>query len=140
MAPPLLTGLRILLAEDGPDNQRLITFMLRKAGAEVSIVANGKLAVESMTVDGTVSGELVSPSPFDLVLTDIQMPEMDGYTATRTLRDKGAKVPIVALTAHAMQGDRDRCIEAGCDGYAQKPVDRQMLLAVCRAAVDGTPQ
>ncbi|MEQ1632333.1 MAG: PAS domain S-box protein [Planctomycetota bacterium] len=133
---PVLAGVRILLAEDGPDNQRLITFHLKKAGAEVATVANGKLAVESMTVDGTVDGALQSPSPFDLVLTDIQMPEMDGYTATRTLRDKGATVPIVALTAHAMQGDMERCLEAGCNGYAQKPIDRQKLLLVLRQALD----
>ncbi len=73
-----LIGLRILLAEDGLDNQKLIGYHLRKAGAEVVIVQNGKEAIQSLTIDGDISSELISPVPFDLILTDIQMPEMDG--------------------------------------------------------------
>lgn len=131
-APALpLSGVNILFAEDGPDNQKLISFMLRKGGASVTVVENGKLAVESLTVDGTVNGPLISPPPFHLVLMDMQMPEMDGYTATQTLRDKGADFPIIALTAHAMSSDRDLCLAAGCTEYATKPIDKKTLTELC---------
>jgi len=126
-----LNGMRILLAEDGPDNQRLISHVLRKAGAHVRIVENGRLAVESLTVDGTLDGELLVPPPVDLLLSDMQMPEMDGYAATRLLRAKGCSLPIVALTANAMTGDADKCIQAGCDEYETKPIDKDKLIATC---------
>lgn len=127
LAQPLV-GVRILLAEDGPDNVRLIALYLRKAGAEVRVAENGKLAVEHLSVAGDVDGPLLDPSPVDLLLTDIQMPEMDGYTATRLLRAKGCTLPIVALTANAMSGDVDKCLSAGCDDYASKPIDRNTLI------------
>jgi PAS domain S-box-containing protein len=135
--PPALplVGVRILLAEDGPDNQRLICFHLRKAGADVRTVENGRMAVETMTLDGTLDAELAEPPPVDLLLTDMQMPEMDGYNATRLLRAKGCRLPIVALTAHAMSDDRDKCLQAGCDSYATKPIERAALVAVCAAAI-----
>ena len=126
-----LNGMRILLAEDGTDNQRLISHVLRKAGAHVRIVENGRLAVESLTVDGTLDGELLDPPPVDLLLSDMQMPEMDGYAATRLLRAKGCSLPIVALTANAMAGDADKCIQAGCDEYESKPIDKDKLIATC---------
>lgn len=126
-----LAGMRILLAEDGPDNQRLIGHFLRKAGAEVVVVENGKLAVESLTVDNTLEGALIVPPPFDLCVTDMQMPEMDGYAATRLLRAKGSTLPIVALTANAMSSDMQRCLDAGCDDYATKPIDKQSLVQTC---------
>jgi len=131
-----LAGIRILLAEDGPDNQRLISFLLRKAGAEVTIVQNGRLAVETLSIDGSIRSALASPPAFDLLLTDMQMPEMDGYDATSLLRRKGCTLPIVALTAHAMAGDMDKCLAAGCDDYAAKPIDREKLIQTCRRAVD----
>lgn len=115
---------RILLAEDGIDNQRLISLILRKAGAEVTCVANGLEAYEA------AMAALRSREPFDLVLMDMQMPLLDGYQATRQLRDAGYRLPIVALTAHAMEGDRDRCIQAGCTDYFTKPVDRPKLLGL----------
>ena len=126
-----LKGLRILLAEDGPDNQRLISHILRKAGADVQIVGNGRLAVQSLTVDGSLQGELIHPPPVDLLLSDMQMPEMDGYDATRLLRAKGCLLPIVALTAHAMAGDADKCMQAGCNDYATKPINKNELIATC---------
>ncbi len=126
-----LSGIRILLAEDGPDNQRLITFHLKKAGAEVRLVDTGKHAVESLTIDGTLDGALIEPLPVDLILMDMQMPVMDGYDATRLLTSKGCSVPILALTAHAMASDQDKCLEAGCTVRLTKPIDRTVLLDAC---------
>ena len=129
-----LDGLRILLAEDGKDNQRLIHHHLTRAGAEVTIVDNGRLAVEALTVHASTAGPLRSEPRFDLLLTDIQMPEMDGYTAVRLLRSLGSTLPIVALTAHAMKEDIDKCLAAGCDLYASKPIEKHKLIAVCLEA------
>ncbi len=115
---------RILLAEDGPDNQRLIGFLLRNAGADVTVVEDGQKAVEQLF------GQDAKERPFDVVLMDMQMPRMDGYQATRTLREGGYQGPIIALTAHAMKEDRQRCLDAGCDDYLPKPVERAAMLQV----------
>ncbi|HTO09198.1 MAG TPA: ATP-binding protein [Myxococcota bacterium] len=115
-------GARVLLAEDGLDNQRLVRAFLRPTEAEVALVENGAQAVDQALA------ALDAERPFDLVLMDMQMPVMDGYEATRRLRSEGYSGPIVALTAHAMASDRARCIEAGCDDYLSKPVDRAALL------------
>ncbi len=117
---------RILFAEDGPDNQRLIAFHLRRAGAEVDIADNGRIALEMF------EAALDAGEPYDLVLTDVQMPEMDGLELAAELRSRGISTPIIAVTAHAMTEDRARCIEAGCDSYTTKPVDRLGLLTTCR--------
>jgi CheY-like chemotaxis protein len=113
---------RLLVAEDGLDNQRLIRLVLTKAGHKVELADNGQIALD-LALAARDAGE-----PFDVILMDMQMPEMDGYAATRKLREAGYDRPIIALTAHAMSGDRDQCIEAGCDDYTTKPIDRASLL------------
>ncbi len=137
MPPGSLAGVRIFFAEDGPDNQRLIHFHLSKAGAQVRVFDNGMLAIEALTTTGKADGPLINPAPCDLLLTDMQMPVMDGYTLASVLRARGCILPIIALTAHAMDGDASKCIAAGCDDYATKPIDRFKLIEVCTRAIRG---
>jgi PAS domain S-box-containing protein len=125
-APGLLRG-RVLLAEDGRENQVVLAAYLRKAGLEVAIANDGREAVE-----------LVRARPFDLVLMDMQMPHLDGYGAARTLRREGFTLPIVALTAHAMSEDRHKCLAAGCTDYLSKPVTRHDLLETVRKYLPAT--
>jgi signal transduction histidine kinase/CheY-like chemotaxis protein len=124
---------RVLLAEDGPDNQKLISMILRKAGAEVDLAVNGLEAVEKALA------ALSAQTPYDAILMDMQMPEMDGYEATDRLRQAGYDKPIIALTAHAMMGDRQKCLAAGCDDYATKPVDRVTLLTTLARLMGSSP-
>ena len=124
-APLNLEG-RYLLAEDNVVNQRLILFHLKKAGAHVDVTEDGREALE-MIIAADAAG-----NSYQLLLTDMQMPEMDGYTLARTLRDRANDIPIIALTAHAMAEDRQKCIDAGCNDYVTKPIDRATLLETCR--------
>jgi len=119
---PELAG-RVLLVEDGVDNRMLIERILSRAGAEVTLASHGGEALEAVR-----AGE-----PFDLILMDMQMPVMDGYTATRELRASGCAAPIVALTAHAMREELEACLKAGCDDAASKPIERGEFLELCRS-------
>jgi PAS domain S-box-containing protein len=113
-------NIRILLVEDNPLNQKMAATILRKAGYMVDIAVNGKKALEA-----------VENSSYDLILMDIQMPEMDGYEATKAIREKEGKnkhTIIIAMTAYAMQGDREKCLKAGMDDYISKPIEPQELL------------
>ncbi len=113
-------SLQVLLAEDNEVNQMVASNMLTKMGHKVAIVENGKEVLD-----------IIAREPFDLILMDVQMPEMDGYQATRKIREQekntGAHIPIIAMTAHALKGDREKCIEAGMDDYVSKPVKMQKL-------------
>ncbi|MEJ2154647.1 MAG: response regulator [Desulfobacteraceae bacterium] len=112
-------SVRILLAEDNPVNQKLAVMMLGKAGYTVDVAGNGKEAVAAFTK---------SPDAYDLIFMDVQMPEMDGKAATQTLRRLGFhKIPIVAMTAHAMKGDREMCLNAGMNDYTTKPIKRETV-------------
>jgi len=124
-APPRLRPLTILLAEDSLVNQKVAVGLLSKYGHSVHVANDGSEAVEAVT-----AGE------FDVVLMDVQMPEMDGFQATGIIRsregDTGEHLPIIALTAHALKGDRERCIEAGMDDYVAKPISALQLLTTIR--------
>jgi two-component system CheB/CheR fusion protein len=124
-----LASKRILIAEDGADNQRLLKIVLTRAGASLTLVEHGEAAVSASDA-ATGSGE-----PFDLIIMDMQMPVMDGYDATRTLRFKGVSTPILALTAHAMTGAKEECLNAGCTDYMSKPIDRHELVKLCRQLI-----
>jgi len=120
--------LRILLAEDNPVNQRLALRLLEKRGHTVTVAATGRAALVAL-----------EQQQFDLVLMDVQMPEMDGIEATMTIRRQeqatGAHLPIIAMTAHVMKGDQERCLEAGMDGYVSKPIQAQGLFTTIEAVL-----
>ena len=118
--PAPMQPLRLLLAEDNIINQRLMRRLLEKAGHEVTLARTGRAALDAL-----------GQSSFDMVLMDVQMPEMDGFEATAAIRaneqSTGAHIPLIAITAHAMRGDRERCLSAGFDGYVSKPVQFKEL-------------
>jgi signal transduction histidine kinase len=107
---------KILVAEDNPSNQKLIAILLQKMGLEVVLVDDGLQAVEQC-----------GQQTFDLILMDMQMPRMNGYDAVRQLRSQGVQTPVIAVTANAMSGDDQKCLDVGCDGYLSKPIDRKKL-------------
>ena len=124
----LTPGIRILVAEDNEVNQRVVVAYLKKLGYQADVVTNGIEALES-----------VRASSYDLILMDVQMPQMDGLAATRAIRelpDDKAKIPIIALTANAMKGDEERCLAAGMDGYLAKPLRKAQLAKALAAHVN----
>jgi CheY-like chemotaxis protein/anti-sigma regulatory factor (Ser/Thr protein kinase) len=129
-APPLTPALRILLVEDNRINRKIATRLLEGEGHRVAGAENGRQGVGRFREGG-----------FDLILMDVQMPEMDGWEATRAIRDleagSGRRIPIIAMTAHAMKGDREKCLEAGMDGYVSKPIELADLRRAIREATGG---
>ena len=111
----MYTG-KVLVAEDNPSNQKLIAILLQKMGLEVSLADDGLEAVEQC-----------DSQTCDIILMDMQMPNLNGYDATRQLRSHGIQTPIIAVTANAMTGDEQKCMSVGCDGYLSKPIDRNKL-------------
>jgi CheY-like chemotaxis protein len=109
----------ILVAEDSLPNQALIKILLEKMGFEVTVTADGKEALKKALAN-----------EFDLILMDMMMPVMNGYRAVEALRKEGIATPIIALTANVMQGDEKECIDAGCDDYLAKPIERDKLIAM----------
>jgi CheY-like chemotaxis protein len=141
VSKPAAQALKILLAEDNAVNQRLASRLLEKMGHSVTVAANGVEALAALDAEN-----------FDLVLMDVQMPEMDGLTAATAIRAKeaanGQRVPIIAMTAHAMKGDRERCLAAGMDDYVPKPIQARELQAAveryschtaCKPAAEAAP-
>ena len=130
---PAARPLRILMAEDNAINQRVGAAILRKRGHTVTLADNGREALAALEV-----------ATFDIVLMDVQMPEMDGFAATARLRERekntGRRIPVIALTAHAMKGDRERCLAAGMDAYVSKPIDFDELLRVIAGLLDPEAQ
>ena len=124
---PLSLHGRVLLAEDGLDARRLLARHLRAAGAEVETAENGLVACELALRAAEAGGA------YDLILMDMQMPELDGYAAVARLRAAGYRSPIVALTAHALEDERRKCLRTGCDGFATKPILRRALIEVARS-------
>ena len=118
-----LDGVEVLLVEDGSTNRKLISLALRRVGVNVTEAEDGK-----------IGSDLAMAGSFDMILMDMQMPVMDGYTAAGLLRSKDYTLPIIALTAHAMKGDQQKCLDAGCTGYLTKPVDIDALIETVATA------
>ena len=125
---------RVLYVDDGADNRRLISFILRKAGLQNELAENGQEALDRVE---RAEGE---GRPFDLILMDLQMPVLDGFEATRRLRARGFDRPIIAVTAHALDEERTRALEAGCDQFVTKPISRRELLAVLVERLKNSPR
>ena len=125
--------LKLLLVENNLVNQKLTTSLLEKRGHETIITATGREAIEAWEEEG-----------FDLILMDVEMPEMDGLEATQAIREKerisGGHVPIIGLTAHAMKGDRERCLAAGMEEYLTKPFDFQVLFYLVERTAGPSPR
>jgi CheY-like chemotaxis protein len=117
-------SIRILLAEDNPINQKLAKYVLSKAGYQVEVVNHGKEAVETYTA---------TPNRFDIIFMDVQMPVIDGIRAAQMIREQGfQEIPIIAMTAQAMKGDREKCLEAGMNDYISKPIKRESVFAMVK--------
>lgn len=127
-----LNGIRILFADDAEDTRRLVKHHLVKAGATVTCVKGGLEALDALSDERSGAALLKCPSPFDVFITDVQMPEMDGYSCVRILRSRGCAIPIIALTACAFADEQPVALDAGCDAYLPKPIDFKALLTTIR--------
>ena len=125
--PGTAVGGRVLVVDDGLHNQRVFRYYLEAERFTVTVTDNGRSACD-LALEADASGKR-----FDVILMDMQMPHMDGYTAASLLRDKGCRTPIIAVTAHAMSGDREKCLAAGCTEYLSKPIDQRDLIKTVRA-------
>lgn len=128
---PLLLGVRVLLAEDSIDNQRLINHILVRQGAKVDVVNNGEELLEKLTEVSEDTRVLRDSLPFDLILTDIQMPLLDGFQVSRRLREIGFRTPIIAISADDSDENQKLCLANGCSGYVEKPIKLDQFLGVC---------
>ena len=120
----------VLIIEDGKDNQRLLSHHLTKAGCRIQLAENGQVGIDRY------KASIEAGRPFDLILMDMQMPVMDGYQATTLLRKDGVTIPILGVSAHSAENDRQRCLDSGCDEYLIKPVNKQTLLDCCSRWLD----
>ena len=129
--PPTLAGKRVLIADDCHAQQHILSHWLTRAAMTVTLACNGREVVE-----------YAAREPFDAILLDMQMPQVDGYEAAKQLRQQGYRGPILALTATTFSGDEQRCLEAGCDGFLAKPVQAAELLGalMCRLAENASSQ
>ena len=118
---------RILIVDDNEDNRDVLSRRLKRNGFEVTVATGGQEGIDKAAIDKP-----------DLILMDLNMPELDGWEATTSIRESGNTVPVIALTAHAMEGDRARAIEAGCSDYHTKPVEMVTLLALIRELLSGS--
>jgi CheY-like chemotaxis protein len=131
-SPEFNLDCRILLVEDAPDNQFLLTSVLRRVGARITVAGNGREALDLLLPLLRQAEQTGGGVPFDVILMDMQMPILDGYETTRQIRQAGFAGPIIALTAHAMDSDRTKCLNAGCNAFATKPIVRKELLCTIR--------
>jgi len=120
---------RVLVAEDGHANARFLLLALKKAGAEVELAEDGQVAVDKVLKTTSVRGHEGQAKPFDIILMDMQMPVLDGYDATIRLRQQGYRGRIIALTALSEAYERQKCLDVGCDGLLEKPIERATLLS-----------
>lgn len=131
--PKTLGETRMLIVDDAKDNRVLLQHFFKKTNASVDFAYDGQQAIDQ------VNKAMAEKRPYHLILMDMQMPVLDGYAATTKLRKMGVTVPILALTAHALDGDREKCIQAGCDDYLSKPVNRTTLIDKCHKLLNIAP-
>jgi signal transduction histidine kinase len=124
-----LPNTRVLVVDDGTENRKLLSLVLGRAGARVKTANNGQVAVQ-----------MINAESFDVILMDVEMPVMDGYTAVQTLRKQGIQLPVLALTAHAMKGDEAKCRAAGFSGYLTKPINLDELLTTLAREIGHEPE
>lgn len=127
---------RVLVVDDVAENREILSYYLTKAGYQVVTADDGFAAVEGLVGGAAMRRGGVPPQGFDLVLMDMSMPRVSGYEAVPRLRASGYRTPIVAVTAHSLAGDREKCLAAGCDEYVTKPVDPKKLVEVCERMLE----